>query len=167
MDRLSRLFRSLARLAGLREGPRSEPCWKLPNVPRDLPAFVRALPKLIPEGGVFYLEGPQGKTPDEIRKLLELNSVDDEAKLSRGILWPPPDIFHVPIREHILAPLADLLANYETPVGKLHLQAYKEGKVLLWGFDAFFDDPFIVSKRVPEENLRAFCDALGCTYKNA
>ena len=79
---------------------------------------------------------------------MESNSVEDEVKLPRGILWPRPDIFHVPIREDLMGDLADLLGNYETPVGTLHLQAYKGKEVLLWGFDAFYDDPFIVSKNV-------------------
>ncbi|NOZ23308.1 MAG: hypothetical protein GXP25_19720 [Planctomycetes bacterium] len=55
---LSRFIRRLR--WGIRPRPRvaAEPCWKLPHVLRDLPSFVRALPKLLPEGGVFYGEGP-------------------------------------------------------------------------------------------------------------
>ncbi|MEW6360389.1 MAG: hypothetical protein AB1696_28930 [Planctomycetota bacterium] len=166
MSGLPKFFRRVMR--GVRPHPplgaESGPCWKLPHVERDLPAFVRALPRLLPEGGVFYMEGPAGQTPPEVREFLEAHDVPDEVKLVRAILWPRPDIFHVPIDEKIMSELADLLSHYETPAGTLQLQAYRDKQALLWAVSAFYDQPVIISKKVAEDNVRAFCSALGCSY---
>ena len=82
-----------------------------------------------------------------------------------GTIWPRPECFHMQITRDNLEGLAEIAERHATPEVAVHLHVYKGSKVLLEWYDAFFDDPFYVSKDISEEKLREFCNTLGTKYE--
>ena len=89
------------------------------------------------------------------------------AKVARGTLWPPPHCYHLPATPENIEGLAALFANRVPNEICDHLHGYDASGMLLQWYDSFWHDPFLVSKVVPEENVRAFCQALGLQYGDA
>lgn len=129
---------------------------------RDAAAFIRALPELLPEGTLLYLEGRP--TSREAAAFLEAHRVAPQTEVGRGTIWPKPRTFHLPMSRDTVAALADLFESHASPEICDHFHAYRETRVLLCWYDAFYDDPVLVRGDVSEEAVRRFCHRLGVTY---
>jgi hypothetical protein len=155
------------RLFGEREAGRkgisldADDVWEV-GAPRDAAAFIRALPELLPEGTLLYLEGRP--TSREAAAFLEAHRVAPQAELARGTIWPKPKTFHLPMSQDTIAGLARLFECHASPEICDHFHAYRETQVLLCWYDAFYDDPVLVRGDIPEESVRRFCQRLGVTY---
>ncbi len=130
----------------------------------DLPAFLRALPKILPGDAVLYLEG--GTPPEELKAFLSARFVPERCHLAMGTIWPKPETFHLPATEQNLAQLAELVERCAAPQAAEHLHAYARDKVMLEWYDALWKDQLYLSSAIPEGNFRSFCSALGLKYKN-
>ena len=137
-------------------------CWRLTGVTKDHSMFLRALPLLLPDGSILYLE--DGSPPKHLRKFLIANMLKEACRIAKSTIWPWPKVYHLPTGKEFLFRLAELTENCAWPEVAIHLHAYKDGEVLLEGYDAFLD-PFCVSKKIPMEMIRAFCQELGCSYE--
>jgi hypothetical protein len=130
----------------------------------DLPAFLRALPQILPPDSILYLEG--GTPPEELKAFLDAHCVPERCHVAMGTIWPKPQAFHLPATEQNLAQLAELAERFAAPQAAVHLHAYAGGKVVLEWYDAFWKDPLYLSSAIPEQKVRSFCSALGLKYKS-
>jgi hypothetical protein len=136
--------------------------WKIAPT-KDLPSLLRALPKVVPEDAILYLEG--GTPPQEIRVFLDTNSVPEVTHLAMGTIWPRPRTFHLPATQKNLSRLAELAEKCAACEVAIHLHVYKHDQVLLEWYDAFFDDPMHLSREIPQEKIHAFCTELSLPYE--
>lgn len=137
------------------------PQWKVSRA-KDLPAFLRSLVDLLPQDSILYLEG--GSPSGKLRQFLDENSIPERAHVAMGIIWPRPLVFHVPATKENIVNLADIAEHCAGPEVAMHFHVYCDGKVILRWHDAF-SDPFYISKQIPEEKTKAFCDKLSIQYK--
>ena len=164
MGILAKLFNATPRdqLKGLSLGQDS--FWKVSPV-SNLPALLKALPSLVPDGAILYIEG--GSPPKEIKAFLDEHCVPEVSHLAMGTIWPKPAVFHLPATPQNLAQLAMLAEKCATAEVAVHLHIYQPGKVLLEWYDAFFKDPLYLSQAIPEERVKEFCKLLSLTYKKS
>jgi hypothetical protein len=141
--------------------PFAEPCWKVTPA-RNLSAFLRALPDIVPDGSVLYIE-TGGAPPEDVRTFLDARQVDDDTTISGGTLLPKPRIYRIAITKETVEGFATIAEKHPTPIGAVHLHVYRDNTVFVLSYDAFLD-PFWISKRIPEEKVKAFCQVLGIDY---
>lgn len=169
MTKISRMFRWIGRKLS-NEQPDSLPSisstgksfWEV-TAPRDLAAFVRQLPELLPEGSILYLEG--AGISRAVCGTLEALAVEAQEEVYRGTMWPRPKTFHIPMTAENIDCLAGL---FETRVAIEiceHFHAYKEGLLLLEWYDACSGDSFAVSGSTSEQSMKRFCEHLECEYE--
>jgi hypothetical protein len=138
-------------------------CWVVSGV-KSLSDFLRAIYYLVPMGSVLYLE--DGNTPTKLRSFLEQRNARNISKVEMGTIWPRPECFHIEITKENIEGLAEFAENYAECEVAIHLHVYKDGKMLLQWYDAFFD-PLLVSVEIPEEKIQAFCDKLKANFKKS
>jgi len=162
MGILARLFNAVPRkeLRGVCLG--KDAYWEVSSE-RDLPSLLRALPKIVTEEAILYLEG--GNPPKEIREFLDAHCVPEITHLAMGTIWPRPLVFHIPATSENLNRLASYAERCNAIEVAVHLHIYRPGKVMLEWYDAFFKDPMYLSRDIEEENVRAFCKELSLKYK--
>ncbi len=136
-------------------------CWEITKL-TNLPSFLRELNILIPIDSVLYLEG--GDTPKELQIYLRERIAKEICKVEMGTIWPRPQCFHMQITYENLEGLAKLVEGYATPQVAIHLHVYKNGKMFLMWYDAFFD-PLYISKEISEDKIKTFCNKLKADYK--
>jgi hypothetical protein len=139
-------------------------CWEVSKVKQKrCTAFFKALGKLVPTGATLCIEGTS--ISKEVKSFLEAHRVKETCKVQLGTLWPRPSIYHVFCNDETLFELANLSERHAVPEICDHLNVYKDGEVLLSWYDAF-SDPIYISKKLPEDDLKAFCNTLGCSCKD-
>jgi hypothetical protein len=128
---------------------------------KDVARFLRALPSLVPENSIAYVEGT-GEA--HVAKCLQRVSIQPQVRVAIGTIWPKPDSYHLPLTEGNVEALAVFLE--ENPAGCFcdHFHVYRDGEVLLEWHDAFSDDPIYVSRSVGEHAIARFTEALGSSY---
>ena len=137
------------------------PSWEV-HGPGDYPCFFRALADLVPAGSVLYVENCTRR--GEVREYLEARPAAEICKVQMGTVWPRPECFHIPITRENMEGLAALAERHATPEVGDHIHAYRAGEVLVQWYDACCNDPLYISRSVPEERVRAFCEAIDATY---
>lgn len=165
MGRVGQWLRRLFNVAPVEEmeGIRLEGlCWEVEGRNVDPVEFFRALADLVPDAAILYVEG--GSHPEPVRRLLEENTVPEKAKVARGTVWPASSVFHLPATSALLHELARLAETCASPELCDHLHVYDGEGILLQWHDAF-GDPFYVSKRLPSDQLEAFCVRLQTPWK--
>lgn len=135
--------------------------WELKGV-QDVPTFLRCLGKLFGENAVLYLEGTS--IADDVQAFLRTRAAATTRHAAMGTIWPRPSVFHMPLTAENLAGLADLAEHHAEPEICDHLHVYQGETVWLEAHD-FPNDSVSVSGEVSEDQLKAFCVALGCEYK--
>ena len=132
--------------------------WRVRGV-RDLPAFLRALPALLPANSVLRLE--LDAQPDEdVARFLTQFAISSNMTRNRGTLWPRSELHHVPIRPDVMSTLAELAeVRAEHDVAD-HIIAYRSDAILLEWYDAIFD-PIFISRTMDEGLLSAFARSVG------
>jgi hypothetical protein len=159
---LTRLFSCGARKqpAGIELDPHSH--WEI-SAPKEHAPFLRCLIELLPPGAILYLEGTS--IAHDVSDFLAAHAVESPTPVRRGTIWPMPAVHHVPATAANTEALASLIARHPAPEICDHLHAYVGSAVILQWHDAFFDDPLLLSSRVPEDAVKRFCQSLGCSYK--
>ena len=127
-------------------------------------SVFRALPNLVAEGSVFYIEGTS--ICPEVQNFLNSRQVPEIAQVSRNTLWPEPRTFHVPATYKNLDELAALATNHNEFEVCDHIQIYFQNKIIVSGCD-FMSDPIRVSKSFPEKEIANFSNEVGCRYKES
>src|ERR1035437_1312955 len=105
MGILARLFGATPReeLKGICLG--KDAAWEV-SPAHDFPSLLRALPLLLPNDAVLYLEG--GSPPRDIKAFLDAHCAPERTHLAMGTIWPRPQIFHLPATTENLTKLAVL-----------------------------------------------------------
>lgn len=129
-------------------------CWSISGL-RDAEAFFRALPELLPEATHLFVEG--SPAPD----IVALISAHAEPGQYAGPVgtywsWPRNPRFTLKASPSLFAQLSESAAHHADPEVCSHLHLYRDAEPLAHWVDAF-DDPFLVSKVIPREKVRAFC----------
>jgi hypothetical protein len=141
----------------------ANPYWEVEPI-KIFKEFLNALPIIIPNGSILYLEGgyPDRKLKDFFKKTQIANPV----KINIGTIWPmsATDYYHIPLTNENFKELLELSENHAEPEIAIHLHVYKDGKILLEWYDAF-DDPFYLSEDITEDKLKEFCDKLCLKYR--
>ena len=117
---------------------------------------------MIPENSILYLEG--GYPDKEISTYLERRKITSSVQVELGTIWPRPRCDHIPFTPENINELAHIMERHATPEGTVHLHVYKDNKILLQWYDAFFD-PMFISEVIDEEKIRHFCEKLSLEYK--
>ncbi len=125
---------------------------------QDVELFLRALPRLAPDGAMVYFEDTGER---HVRDYLRRVAVEPRVQVAIGTVWPRPDRYHVPLTSVSMQELADFLAANPAGFFCAHCHVYRGTSVLLEWDDAFSDVPMYVSSAVPIETVDAFAAALG------
>ena len=142
----------------LDEGPH----WHVTNA-KGFELFFQHLADLMPRGSILYLEDPQSS---EVREHLEPLKVEPEFEVQAGTLWPKPRKYHVPVTDENLSVLARLAQSHAEPEIAMHMVVYSGSTVLLEWYDAG-DDPMAISKDIPKDRVRTFCENLGMECRDS
>jgi len=134
------------------------PHWRT-SLANDFTLFLDSLEIISPEGAILYLES--SNNPNDIRKYLEARKAQMITKISRGTLFPMPEIFHMEITKENIKGLIELASHHKNAPEHVHI--YKDNTILLQWYDVF-DDPIFISKEISENKVRDFCKKLGVEY---
>jgi hypothetical protein len=137
--------------------------WEI-SAPKNRRAFIRYLTDILPAGSVLFLEG--GTAYQEVEEFLRSRQPNNLPYIPKDTLFPPCPAYHLPIIRNNLDELYRLMKS--RPVDKicLHLKAYNSETILMTWHDVYIDDPWFLSKKIPEENLKHFCEHLSCEYQS-
>jgi|WetSurMetagenome_2_1015567.scaffolds.fasta_scaffold609087_1 hypothetical protein len=141
--------------AGLSLDPASTK-WEIPGKV-DVAAFFRALPIVVPEGAVLFLEG---KPDEDVRQYLESHAVEPTIRIERGTAWPKQDVFHVKVDADTMNALGALADCHAAPELADHVHVYANDRVILSWYD-FADDPIYLADVIPDAQVYEFCHLLG------
>ena len=137
------------------------PAWEVSGF-KDFSSFLRCLAKLFPSDAIIYLEGVS--IAPEVQEFLNSKMAINQSKVMMGTIWPRPKIFHMQMAQDHLESLASLAERQAVPEICDHIHVYKNGAVLLEGYD-IFDKCIYITHEISEAQIKLFCDALSCTYK--
>ena len=135
--------------------------WEVSKV-RDAASFFRALPKLLPDGSVLYLEG--GKHPKAFRSFLKQRSLEPQVRISQSTVFPKPYVIHLPLFGNTVDELVVFADSMAEPEICDHLHCYRGETILLSWHDAFFD-PVLISPSVSESAVATFASQLSAKYR--
>jgi hypothetical protein len=137
--------------------------WVVKNL-QDPVAFFRNLELLIPADSILYFECEN--VPADVARFYEAHRAGRDAVcVTRDMIFPVPEIFHVQMQPGVIEGLIDLLGRHSQLPCFIHVKAYREAKLLFAFHDAFDGSGFLASDRVPEDRVQAFCSALGATFR--
>ncbi|MHC4574901.1 MAG: hypothetical protein ACYS76_12365 [Planctomycetota bacterium] len=137
-------------------------CWQAAKGKKRPEVFFQELGKLFSSSVTLWIEGTS--IAQDIQSFLETRKVAKVTKVQLGTLWPRPHVYHVSCDEDTLRGLVGLAEKHAEPEICDHICVYKDQKVLLAWYDAFYD-PIYISRKIPEEKVAAFCAAIGCPYR--
>lgn len=130
---------------------------------KRFPDFLCALPLVLPDGSILYLEGTS-HSAHEVLAFLESHAASETSKVALGTIWPRPRFFHIPVTPAVMQELARLVEHHPTPEIAIHIHAYRRTRVLLEWHDAFFD-PLGISRDIRADRVAEFCQRLGAKYE--
>jgi hypothetical protein len=134
--------------------------WVIWSIREPIP-FFRALTRLLPAGGVLYMEGTE--IAPYVAGFYERHAPTDTVPVVRDTISPEPDIFHVSFSPAVIDGLCELAGERESSELFDHIKGYHNGALVFTYHDAF-DGQLRVAERVPESVIREFCELLGGTY---
>lgn len=140
----------------------SQDRWMIEGL-KDSISFFRHLDKLIPAGSVLYLEGCD--ILPEVTRFYEANRASNAVCVARDTSFPIPETFHVSMTPRVVEGLTEILGRHPLEACFNHVKAYRDEKLLFAFHDAFDGSDFLVSDRLPEDSLRAFCSAAGVSCR--
>lgn len=139
----------------------TEPYWELSGE-TDFPRLLAALPLLLPEGCVLYLEG--GYPEDELLAFLQMQQTEHSVKVACGTVWPKPRIFHLPATPTVLQRLSELTHRRAAPELAAHFHIYR-GQVVFLEWHDVFTQPALISGTLNEEIIANFARVLSMEYR--
>jgi hypothetical protein len=141
-----------------------ENSWWEVSCAKDSSSFFLALIDLVPYGSILFFEGTS--ISKDIQLFLEARKPKRITKVALGTIWPRPKCFHMTIIRENLEGISQLVDKHVGPEIADNLHIYKDKKIILQWYDAFFaSDPFYISKEIPEEKVKDFCSKLNISYK--
>lgn len=132
---------------------------------RDAPSAFRHLAKLLPDGCNLCLES--GSVAREVQEFLAEHAAADPPLLKPCMICPKPKLYHIAATAENLAKLACFAEGYTLPELCFHVYAYKDEAVLVNWHDFPDPDCLMLSPELPDERVRSFASALGCTVRRA
>lgn len=154
----ARRIRAKSRSDGIVLG--APPAWEV-AAPKNTTLFLRTLPSSFSSDCVLYLEG---YPDDRLREYLEQRPATNTTEVAKGTVWPRPQIFHMPTTPENIEGLALVVENLHPSDIADHLHVYRGNEVLLQCYDFFAGCPILLSRSLPEDKIRSFCEALQTTY---
>jgi hypothetical protein len=139
-------------------------CGEIAKGRKDYQICFREFPELFPPESILCIEGTS--IADDVKSYLDAHRVEQITKVHLGTLWPRPVVYHIPCDDQTLSGLIELANNHAEPELTDNLYVYKDQEVLLEWHDAF-SDPIYISKKVPEDKVKAFCVAVKSTYQDS
>lgn len=133
--------------------------WQI-DATKDLPSFLRAVPIIAPPTGIIYFES--GSTDEEIESFFMANGIDGGV-IPMGSYDPTP-FYHLPISTDKLEELAKIAERHCEVEIAAHIHIYCSNQLILQWYDAFWD-PIVVTKEIPEETVKRFCNQLSLHYE--
>lgn len=133
--------------------------WQIKTT-KDLSSFLRAVPLIAPPSGIIYFES--GSPDEEIESFFRAYGIDGGV-IPMGSYDPNP-FYHLPISTDKLEELAQIAERHCEVEIAAHIHIYCSNKLILQWYDAFWD-PIVVSKEIPEETVKRFCDQLSLPYE--
>lgn len=123
--------------------------------------YLRALPTLVPPSAILYMSGHPGHSV--VRDIIRRSRVP---LLQRKMWLPAGD--HIWATKGILDDLRSAIENVGEKGCPTLVHVYEHRTLILLWHDASWKDSRIhMSKRLPEEQVRAFCAELKCGYQVA
>jgi len=120
--------------------------------------FFENLGLLIPQDAILYFEGCT--IAPEAVSFYEAHPAQNAVAVVRDTLFPTPETFHVRFVPAVTTQLLRLLAEHGREKLFDHVKAYK-GESLLFTFHDAFEGWLMISDKVPESVITAFCQKLG------
>ena len=120
---------------------------------RDHSLFFKNVQLLLPPGSLLVLE--EGSMAGDVREFVQGDTVEPQAQLVSGTLWPRSRMHWLTPTDRTLSGLAALSLNHASPGICDHLYAVRDGRLVLIWTDAFFD-PLLISAEIPAESVSAF-----------
>jgi len=132
--------------------------WRIDAI-KDFPSFLRAVPIISPPSGIIYFEN--GSPYEEIEAFFYANGIPGFV-IPMGSVDPNPT-YHIRIAAENLEALAQIAERHSEAKIAAHIHIYCGTHLVLQWYDAF-RGPIVVSKVIPEEKLKRFCDQLSLHY---
>ena len=164
MNWLSKLYNSVP--AEKRKGihlNHNNPQWKIENPKRRcFSELFRALTYLVPPDSIAYFE--DGSPGGALKTFFDERSVHEVSHVEMGTISLETPVLHVPASSENLLELAEIAEHYAEPEVAIHFHVYKDDEMLLEWYDAFAN-PIFVSKELPENKIKEFCNRLSVGYE--
>jgi hypothetical protein len=119
--------------------------------------LLRELARLLPPGLTLYLEGTS--ISPIAAAFLAARPAEHPMAVRRGVIWPRPTSFHLPLTADNVAGLTELMDHLAAPEVGDHVHAYEGTTAHLIWHDAWFDSPLYLRRTVPIEAVQHLCDA--------
>jgi hypothetical protein len=129
---------------------------------QDAPAFFRHVHELIPGDSILYFEGCA--IIPEVAAFYEKHRAPNAVSVVRDTIYPIPTSYHVSLSPEVIAQLVSFLSHHATNECFDHVKAYQAGSLLFAFHDAFDGSYFLASDRIPESQIKVFCDSLSGQY---
>jgi hypothetical protein len=128
------------------------------------PRLLLELAELLPSGLTIYIEGTS--IAPIVAAYFTERPVARPTVVRRGIIWPRPKSYHMPMTTGNVVGLAELMNHLAGPEVCDHLHAYRGDTAYLIWYDAWSDSPLYLRKDVPEAAVQRFTETLGFAYSS-
>ncbi|MBD3362493.1 hypothetical protein GF362_02130 [Candidatus Dojkabacteria bacterium] len=135
--------------------------WEVQGI-KDYPSLFKNLGQIIPDDSVLYFEG--GSPSNDLLEFLQKNKITDDVKIKFGTIFPRPTVYKIPATNKNLRTLSKITEGYAEPEVAVHFHVYKDDKLLVEWFDAFFQS-MLLSSIFSEKKVQNFTKSIGATYK--
>ena len=137
--------------------------WVLGNL-REPVAFFRHVELLIPGDSILYFEGVN--VAPEVASFYESHRATKGAVcVVRDTIFPVPEIYHVQMGSGVIDGLLELLGKHPWENCFAHVKAYREERLLFAFHDAFDGSALLVSDEISLEQIKAFCEKVGASFR--
>jgi hypothetical protein len=127
-------------------------------------AFFRHVELLIPGDSILYFEGIN--LAPEVASFYESHrAIKGAVCVVRDTIFPVPDIYHVQMGPGVIGGLLELLGKHSRENCFYHVKAYREERLLFAFHDAFDGSDLLVSDEIPLEQVQAFCEKTGASFR--
>ena len=114
---------------------------------------------VLPPGLTLYLEGTS--IAPIVAGYLAERPEPHTSRVRRGVIWPRPNAFHMPLTPENVAGLVELANHVAAPEIADHVHAYTGKTAYVIWHDAWFDSPLYLLDSVAEDAVRHLCDEIG------
>ncbi len=126
------------------------------------PDLLMALAEILPSGLTLYAEGTS--ISPMVDAYFSERPADNPLPIRRGVIWPRPKKYHMPMTPENVAGLVQLMEHLSSVEVADHIDAYRGSTAYLIWDDAWFDSPLYLRKDVAEDDVRRLCERFGFQY---